>query len=149
VEPYRLVTWGRRWYLVAWDTDRGAWRTYRADRIEPRLPTGPRFRPREPPAHDIAAYVAKGVGSVPWKVQARVTVHESGGSLAARMPPALSVEPVDEHTCVINVGADTASHLASWLGWLDADFEVTEPPELVAELRRLAARYGQAAGRSG
>jgi predicted DNA-binding transcriptional regulator YafY len=35
VEPYRLVTWGRRWYLVAWDTNRAAWATYRTDRIEP------------------------------------------------------------------------------------------------------------------
>jgi predicted DNA-binding transcriptional regulator YafY len=147
VEPYRLVSWGRRWYLVAWDTDRGAWRTYRADRIEPRLPTGPRFRPREPPADDIAAYVAKGVGSVPWRVQARVTVHESAEALSARMPPSLSVEPVDEETCVVNVGSDTPFHLAAWLGWLGTDFEVTEPPELVDELRRLASRYRHATDR--
>jgi predicted DNA-binding transcriptional regulator YafY len=26
VEPYRLVSWGRRWYLVAWDLDREGWR---------------------------------------------------------------------------------------------------------------------------
>jgi hypothetical protein len=65
------------------------------------------------------------------------------------MPPALSVEPVDERTCVINVGADTTAHLAPWLGWLGADFEVTEPPELLDELRRLASRYGKATRRSG
>ena len=35
VEPYRLVNDRRRWYLVAWDTDRDAWRTFRVDRIEP------------------------------------------------------------------------------------------------------------------
>jgi predicted DNA-binding transcriptional regulator YafY len=28
VEPYRLVDAGRRWYLVAWDIDRKAWRTF-------------------------------------------------------------------------------------------------------------------------
>ncbi|MET9459680.1 YafY family protein, partial [Streptomyces canus] len=27
VEPYRLVSTGRRWYLVAYDLDRGDWRT--------------------------------------------------------------------------------------------------------------------------
>jgi predicted DNA-binding transcriptional regulator YafY len=54
VEPYRLVNWGRRWYLVAWDTQRGDWRTYRVDRVEPRIPTGPRFAPRELPAEDLA-----------------------------------------------------------------------------------------------
>src|SRR6266550_1018177 len=46
VEPYRLVNDRRRWYLVAWDTDREAWRTCRADRIELRTPAGPRFTPR-------------------------------------------------------------------------------------------------------
>src|SRR5689334_21852396 len=35
VEPYRLVLERQRWYLVAWDRDREAWRTFRVDRIEP------------------------------------------------------------------------------------------------------------------
>src|SRR4051812_18191991 len=48
-EPHHLVTWGGRWYLVAWDLDRGDWRTFRVDRISPRIPTGPRFVPRELP----------------------------------------------------------------------------------------------------
>ncbi|MFD8961923.1 helix-turn-helix transcriptional regulator, partial [Streptomyces anulatus] len=58
VEPHRLVTWGGRWYLVAWDLDREDWRTFRADRITPRTPTGPRFAPREVPGGDVAAFVA-------------------------------------------------------------------------------------------
>ena len=33
VEPLRLVHTGRLWYLVAWDRDRGDWRTFRVDRI--------------------------------------------------------------------------------------------------------------------
>src|SRR5438067_4262924 len=36
VEPYRLVHWGRRWYLVGWDVDRTDWRTFRVDRLRPR-----------------------------------------------------------------------------------------------------------------
>src|SRR5262249_43908255 len=28
VEPYRLANDRRRWYMVAWDTDRDAWRTF-------------------------------------------------------------------------------------------------------------------------
>lgn len=45
VEPHRLVCTERRWYLVAWDVDRDDWRTFRADRITPRPPHGPRFTP--------------------------------------------------------------------------------------------------------
>ncbi|MBT2888393.1 WYL domain-containing protein, partial [Streptomyces sp. McG5] len=41
-EPHHLVTWGSRWYLVAWDLDREDWRTFRVDRLTPRTPTGPR-----------------------------------------------------------------------------------------------------------
>ena len=61
VEPYRLVNWGRRWYLVAWDVVRTDWRIFRADRIELRTPAGPRFAPRELPDGDAAAYVSQRV----------------------------------------------------------------------------------------
>ncbi len=57
MEPHHLVTWGRRWYLVAWDLDRADWRTFRADRITPRTPTGPRFTPREVPGGSVAAFI--------------------------------------------------------------------------------------------
>ena len=33
VEPLRLVSLGRRWYLVAYDRDRQDWRSFRLDRI--------------------------------------------------------------------------------------------------------------------
>lgn len=45
VEPLRLVWARRHWYLVAWDADRADWRTYRADRLTPTPPHGPRFTP--------------------------------------------------------------------------------------------------------
>uniref|UniRef100_UPI0015EFF629 helix-turn-helix transcriptional regulator n=1 Tax=Pseudonocardia pini TaxID=2758030 RepID=UPI0015EFF629 len=56
-EPHHLLTRGGRWYLVAWDLDRADWRTFRADRITPRVPTGPRFGPREIPGGDVVAFV--------------------------------------------------------------------------------------------
>src|ERR671930_1219625 len=46
VEPHRLVNWGRRWYLVAWDLGRADWRTFRVDRLTPRGVAGPGFAPR-------------------------------------------------------------------------------------------------------
>ena len=71
VEPYRLVHHRRRWYLVAWDVDRDAWRTFRVDRIEPRTPSGPRFTPRAlPPDPEIAAQVARGAAQATWRYRA-------------------------------------------------------------------------------
>ena len=42
VEPHRLVSRRGRWYAVAWDLDRAAWRTFRVDRVRPRTPVTPR-----------------------------------------------------------------------------------------------------------
>jgi predicted DNA-binding transcriptional regulator YafY len=149
VEPHRLVhTWGR-WYLVAWDVDRADWRTFRADRIEPRIPTGPRFTPRELPGDgDLAHYVTAGLGAAMWRYRARVTVYASADHIAARLPQAIKVTAVNENTCVIDVGSDTPHMLAVYLGMLDADFEAHEPPELVAHLRTTAQRYLKATGTS-
>src|SRR3954464_9063334 len=45
VEPHRLVSLGRRWYLIAWDLERGDWRSFRVDRMAAPELSGARFRP--------------------------------------------------------------------------------------------------------
>jgi predicted DNA-binding transcriptional regulator YafY len=112
VEPHRLVHDRGRWYLVAWDSDRADWRTFRADRIQPRIPTGPRFVPREPPGGDVVTYLQRGVGSATWRYRARVRVHAPAAVVAGRLPPAVLVDAVDEHTCIIDAGSDTPQMLA-------------------------------------
>jgi predicted DNA-binding transcriptional regulator YafY len=149
VEPHRLVHDRGRWYLVAWDSDRADWRTFRADRIQPRIPTGPRFAPREPPGGDVVTYLQRGVGSATWRYRARVKVHAPATVVAGRLPPAVLVDAVDEHTCIIDAGSDTPQMLAVYLGMLDEDFEVDGPPELVEQLATLAARYRRAITRPG
>jgi predicted DNA-binding transcriptional regulator YafY len=144
VEPYRLVHLGRRWYLVAWDRDRHAWRTFRVDRMTPRHPSGPHFTPREPPAEDIAAYVTRSVGSVPMKYEARVTVHAPAAAIAERLPRAVVVEPIDDKSCLVHARANSVEMLALYLGLLDADFTVHDPPELVSQLEKLAKRFAEA-----
>jgi predicted DNA-binding transcriptional regulator YafY len=145
VEPHRLVNWGRRWYLVAWDTDRRDWRTFRVDRIEPRTPPGPRFTPRELPDGDVAAYVSRRVSAAAWRYRARVTVHAPAETIAERINPAVGVvEAVDERTCVLDTGGDSIDTLAVYLGMLGVDFDVSDPPELVAGLRALSDRYRRA-----
>ncbi|WP_405998570.1 helix-turn-helix transcriptional regulator [Streptomyces sp. NBC_00829] len=144
-EPHRVVNWGRRWYLVAWDVARDDWRTFRVDRIEPRTPTGPRFTPRTLPNDgDVAAYVARNVSAAAWRHRARVRVHAPAEAVAERINPAVGVvEAVDESTCVLDTGADSLETLGVHLGMLGYDFDVTGPPELLGHLRELAARYGR------
>jgi predicted DNA-binding transcriptional regulator YafY len=146
VEPDRLVSWGRRWYLVGWDTDRSDWRTFRVDRLTLRVPNGPRFTPREPP-EDVVARVMRGVSSAAWRHHAKVTVHAPAATVTAHINPAVgTVEAVDEETCILHTGSDTLESLAVHLGLLDQDFTVTDPPELVALLQTLSTRYHRATG---
>jgi predicted DNA-binding transcriptional regulator YafY len=141
VEPYRMVHLGRRWYLVAWDRDRRAWRTFRVDRLQVRTPNGPRFIPREPPAKDIGEYVMRNVRSVPMTYQARVVVQASAAVIGERVPRGVVVEPVDDVMCVVHASANSIEMLALYIGMLDAEFTVTEPPELLDRLSKLSERF--------
>lgn len=143
VEPHRLVNWGRRWYLVAWDLDRADWRSFRVDRISPPAPPfGPRFPPRD---FDATTYIASSTTAAAWRFRARVLVHAPAADVATRINPAIgTVEAVDAQSSVLVTGADSVETLAVWIGMLGYDFEVTSPPELVAHVRTLAARYARA-----
>lgn len=144
LEPHRLVHWGRRWYLVAWDRSRSGWRTFRVDRLHLGRGAGPRFTPRELPAEDLAAYVRGGIRSAVGRVEALVKVHAPADEIIKRVPPDVVVEPVDDNTCIVHAYAPSPEMLAFRLGMLDADFQVTEPPELVAYVQQLASRYASA-----
>jgi predicted DNA-binding transcriptional regulator YafY len=141
VEPHQLVHTGRRWYLVAWDVARDDWRTFRIDRLTPRTPPGPRFTPRPSPPTDL---VPRGVDNALMRHRARVTVHAPAAVITARVPASVLVEPLDERTCMVHAGADTPHQLALHILMLDADFEVSDPPELVEALRTITARCHQA-----
>lgn len=144
VEPYRLVSWERRWYLVARDPASGAWRTFRVDRLALRSPTRRRFTPTAPPA-DPTEIVLRDVASTGWAVHARITVHAAADEVLARINPTVGVvEAVDASTCVLVTGADSLEMIAVYVGMLGLDFAVTEPPALVEHLRVLAGRYARA-----
>jgi predicted DNA-binding transcriptional regulator YafY len=145
VEPHRVVNWGQRWYLVGWDIDRDDWRTFRVDRIRPDVSAGPRFTPHDLSDEAIVALVSRGVPMAARRYRARVTVHASAAAIADRIGPwAGTVEPADDETCILETGADNLDLLAVYLGMLEAEFTVTDPPELVAHLSELADRYARA-----
>jgi predicted DNA-binding transcriptional regulator YafY len=146
VEPHRLVHTGRRWYLVAWDTGREDWRTFRVDRMEERVTSGARFEPRDPPAKDLAAYVAKGAWTSP-RCRAKIKLLVTAEEAAQHLPPHVGmIEAIDERSCWFNAGAPSFESLATHLGFLGMDFELSEPAELVEHVSRLAERYRRAVG---
>jgi predicted DNA-binding transcriptional regulator YafY len=141
-EPHRLVHTGRRWYLVGWDTDRRDWRTYRVDRIRPRIPTGPRFTPRHVPGVD---HLTRGVSTAPYRYQARIVLHAPAETAAERIAPTVGViEAVDRYTCLLHTGSNSLDELAIYVAGFGFRFRIQEPPELIAHLRDLAARLTEA-----
>jgi hypothetical protein len=66
-------------------------------------------------------------------------------AVAERVPPGVGLlEVVDKDTYLLRTGAATLDALAVHLGMLGADFEVSDPPELVDHIRVLAGRYHRA-----
>ncbi|MEV0279807.1 WYL domain-containing protein [Streptomyces sp. NPDC050610] len=150
-QPHHLVTWGGRWYLVAWDLDREDWRTFRADRVSPRSPTGPRFTPREVPGGDVAAFVAgrfRGSddpgGPGDWPCRGQVILDLPAADVYRYVHDGL-VEELGPNRCRLTLGSWSWPGLAAAIGRFDADVEVVGPPELGRAFAQLARRYARAA----
>ena len=150
LEPHRLVHTARRWYLLAWDTDRNGWRTFRIDRFQgPPGPPGARFTPRPAPAGDAAAYVSQSISSAPYRYQARILIRAPLEAVAQRSSPAAGrLETVDEASCILHTGSNSLDELALHVAVKGFDFQVLHPPELIPVLRALAGRLGDAAAAS-
>jgi len=142
VEPHRLVALGRRWYLVAWDVERGDWRTFRVDRLTDPVPTGARFRQRDLPVEsgDAADFVRARLAQVPRRYQLDVIFKTGAATVEAALGNAGSVEPLDASTCRLRMSVDELGWPAAVLGMVGADFEVVGPPELREFVREIGTR---------
>ncbi|MFG2363387.1 helix-turn-helix transcriptional regulator [Streptomyces mirabilis] len=149
VEPHRLVCTERRWYLVAWDVDRDDWRTFRADRITPRPPHGPRFTPRTPPAEDLAAYVSEGVSTRAYASQAVVRLFVPLEEAVERISPSAgTLEASGEDSCVLRTGAASLDVMVIHVMLTGFEFEVLEPAELTEAITTSRDRLSRALERS-
>jgi predicted DNA-binding transcriptional regulator YafY len=145
-EPHHLVTWRGRWYLVAWDTDRADWRTFRVDRITPRTPTGPRFTPRTVPGGDVAGYIAAQFSGTTWPCTGAAVLEADAVDVARWAGLQAVVEALGPGRCRLVTGAWSWTAVAATLGMFDVEFEILGPPELVEAARLLAGRYARAVG---
>ncbi|WP_405135196.1 helix-turn-helix transcriptional regulator [Nocardia sp. NBC_01388] len=148
VQPHHLVIWGERWYLVAWDLDREDWRTFRADRITPRTPTGPRFTPRELPGGDVAAFVANRFqgsdGAGGWPCRGEVILDAPAAAVRQYTRDGI-VEELGPNRCRLIMGSWSWPGLAAAIGSFDADIDIVGPAELATVFAQLARRYDAAA----
>lgn len=143
LEPYQLVTTGRRWYLLAYDRDKDDWRSLRLDRMSGVRARGTTFTRREAP--DAAAYVSRAITSSPYRYVARVRYNCAQEVVAQHFSPAaVTIEADGPQSCIVTAGADDPEVLVLHLAMVGRDFEVLEPPEVIAALATVAARLSRA-----
>jgi len=147
-EPHRLVSTGRRWYLVAYDLDRADWRTFRVDRVSEPFATGARFTPRELPTGDAAEYLRRSMQRRQESYDFEVTFAAPAEAVAAKVPAWLGApEPIDDGSCRLRAATgDPVDWLAVRLAMVGFEFTVREPRELVDSVRELGARLTRAGG---
>jgi predicted DNA-binding transcriptional regulator YafY len=137
LDPYRVVTTARRWYLVARDRDRAAWRTWRIDRMTDVVATGHRVDIVDPP--DPVAFVQAAITTAPYRHRARIELAAPVAEVAARVPPTVGIlEPVDERTTILTTGSDDVGALAFHVLSLGFPFRVLEGDALRERLREIA-----------
>jgi predicted DNA-binding transcriptional regulator YafY len=146
VEPHRLVSLGRRWYLVAYDLARHDWRSFRLDRLTGPVSTGDRFRPRELPGGDPAAFVRAGIDNIPSPHAVEAVVHAPADRVRAQIGQWATVEAVGDGRCRLTMTVDSLDWTALALGSVGAEFEVVGPPELADLIGEWGARFTRAAG---
>lgn len=136
VEPVRMVATARRWYLMAWDVDRDAWRTFRLDRMHDATATTWRFKPREHP--DPVEYVQRSFTEAPYTHVARIRLRAHPDQVRDLVPPQVGrVEEDRDGWCILIVGGEL-DWLAMHVARLGFETEVLEPPELRETAARLS-----------
>ncbi len=143
VEPHRLVSLGRRWYLVAYDRDRQDWRSFRVDRISAPELTGGRFRPRELPAEDALSFVQAGIRRMPQRYAVRARVR-APAEVVQRAVHQWGTATALEDGCLLEMNVDDLQWPVMVLAQVGADFTVESPPELREKVADVAERFGRA-----
>ncbi|MEU8237552.1 YafY family protein [Actinoplanes missouriensis] len=139
VEPHRLVSLGRRWYLVAWDLDRGDWRSFRVDRLSGPSLTGARFRPRELPGGDPVAWLRSRLATIPSRYEVSVLIEAPEETVRSFIGHWGAVTPVTASSCRLTMSVDDLGWPIMVLGVLSAPFVIESP----AELRDRARQAGE------
>jgi predicted DNA-binding transcriptional regulator YafY len=141
VEPHRLVSLGRRWYLVAWDVERHDWRTFRVDRLIDPETTGARFRQRELTGGDPVAFVRQQIASIPTQYRVVVHMRAPAADVEQTVSQWATIEPLDEGSCRLSMSVDTFEWPVLLLAALETEFEVVGPSEFRDYLRATGERF--------
>ncbi|GAA5180834.1 YafY family protein [Rugosimonospora acidiphila] len=129
VDPYRLVYTGRRWYLVAHDTTRHDWRTFRVDRIRDATPTGQPTALPDPP--EATTLVTEGMALRPYPAHVTIRLAVPADEARRLIPPTVGVHrPDGEHATIVDIGGPDADGLARYLISLAHPLRILRPDDV-------------------
>lgn len=135
VEPWGVVSWRGRWYLVGHDRDRADVRSFRLSRvIEPVKTVGDPGEVTVPPGTDLMASVRRNFDHGPVTGTARVWIPEGHAHGLRRLGTVVESRDGGD---VLEIELRSERTVARWLAGAGPDVVVLEPPALAAHVRRL------------
>lgn len=131
LQPWGVVCWRGRWYVVGHDLERGAERCFRLSRIVSGIRRVGRRGAYEPPKVDLIAYVAKTSGPVERTGRATVLARPGRAAGVRRWAETCVPGPDGDRLTLRYADVD---FFAGWLVGYGADVVVLDPPELREEV---------------
>ncbi|ANY10402.1 helix-turn-helix transcriptional regulator [Pseudonocardia sp. HH130630-07] len=141
VEPWGVVSYRGRWYLVGHDRDRDDVRCFRLSRITGAVrATGPEGAVRIPDGVDLRGVVRDSAGPRPVSGTARVWVAQGRAAGLRRTGRERAPHSHDGHPgTLVEIDVRDPSIVARWLAGHGPDVAVLDPPELADAVRALWA----------
>lgn len=145
LEPYRIVHTIEHWYLIAWDTDRRAWRTLRVDRVMAPTVLRETFTPRAIPDEQVRAYTTASIATAPYQHRVRLRVHAPVEAVTREFGPTIAqVEDAGDGTTVLTTGSNSLGEIALYIGLSGLEFDILDGEGLSDVLRSLIRRFERA-----
>jgi predicted DNA-binding transcriptional regulator YafY len=145
VEPIQLVLLGRRWYLVAYDTVRHDWRSFRVDRLSGVRSNGERFVAKPVPHGDALTFVQAAVKNVAPALTVEAVAKAPAADVRARIGRWAEVTELGARACRVTMTADSYSWPVMALASLDADITKVKPAAFRRHLATTGERFTRAA----
>jgi predicted DNA-binding transcriptional regulator YafY len=136
VEPYGLVGWRGKWYLVGWCRLRTDYRTFRLDRVRKLVPIADRFHRNE--EFDFRTYAMKQLQDFPVNWTVRVLFAASLSRVRSRIGASLGTLTKAADGVELVWPVDDLDYAARYLLRKGMSFRVREPEELRPALRKVA-----------
>jgi proteasome accessory factor B len=148
VEPWGVVSWRGRWYLVGQDRDRDAPRCFRLSRVVGEVSTlGRPGAVRRPENPDLLGYVVGSGDSVPPATPARLWVAEGRcHGLRRRCTPVDTMTVDGLAGDVVEIELHRPESAAGWIAGHGADVLVLEPDTLAKAVRERLLAVARHAG---